>query len=92
MIHLKLFPKVKQPYLQKVPIRVERSKTSGALAMPGFYQFHILVLGSNLFQNASIKSLPFALLAGIQSADLQEDDPDEKQIWQWTWLRGRGNM
>ena len=22
----------------------------------------------------------------------QEDDLDEKQIWQWTWLRGKGNM
>ena len=23
---------------------------------------------------------------------LQENDPDQMQTWQWTWLKGRGNM
>merc|ERR1712110_822929 len=28
----------------------------------------------------------------VELLQCQEDDPDEKQIWQWTWLRGKGNM
>ena len=28
----------------------------------------------------------------MKMVDLQENDPDQMQTWQWTWLKGRGNM
>ena len=27
-----------------------------------------------------------------KTIDLQENDPEQMQTWQWTWLKGRGNM
>ena len=70
-----------QQDFNKVPLCLEGTKENSPFAVSGPALVFVVVSGITpvfLWKNETI--------------DLQENDPDQMQTWQWTWLKGRGNM
>ena len=52
----------------------------------------VVVSGPALVVVAVSGITPVLFFGKMNKIDVQENDPDQMQTWQWTWLRGRGNM
>ena len=66
----------------KVPLCLEGTKENSPFTVSGPALVFVVASGIT----------PVLFFGKMNKIDLQENDPDQMQTWQWTWLRGRGNM
>ena len=71
-----------QQDFNKVPLCLEGTKENSPFAVSGPALVFVVVSGIT----------PVLFFGKMEMVDLQENDPDQMQTWQWTWLKGRGNM
>ena len=77
----------------KVPFCLEGTKENSPFAVSGPALVVVVVVSGPALVFVVVSGITPVLFFGkMNKIDLQENDPDQMQTWQWTWLRGRGNM